>query len=45
MKTIDEFNLKLAELAKEEDCYFLNSSEALKGSDGYAAIWSVTEFI
>ena len=37
MKTIDEFNLKLAELAKEEDCYFLNSSEALKGSDGYAA--------
>ena len=37
MKTIDEFNLKLAELAKEEGCYFLNSSEALKGSDGYAA--------
>lgn len=37
MKTIDEFNLKLAELAKEEGYYFLNSSEALKGPDGYAA--------
>ena len=36
MKTIDEFNLKLAELAKEEGYYFLNSSEALKGDDGYA---------
>ena len=36
MKTIDEFNLKLAELAKEEGYYFLNCSEALKGDDGYA---------
>lgn len=29
-KAIDEFNLKLAELAKEDGYHFLNSSEALK---------------
>ena len=36
MKAIDEFNLRLVQLAREKGCMFLDSSEALKGSDGYA---------
>lgn len=36
MQRIDEFNKALVQLAEEEGCLFLNSSEALKGSDGYA---------
>lgn len=36
MQRIDEFNKALVQLAEEENCLFLNSSEVLKGSDGYA---------
>ena len=36
MQRIDEFNKALVDLAEELDCSFLNSTEALKGSDGYA---------
>ena len=36
MQRIDEFNKALVQLAEEEGCLFLNSSEVLKGSDGYA---------
>lgn len=36
MQRIDEFNKALVQLAEDEGCLFLNSSEVLKGSDGYA---------
>lgn len=36
METLDDFNKALEELAQELGLPFLNSSEALKGGDGYA---------
>lgn len=36
MKTIDSFNKALVQLARDEGYQFLDSSEALKGTDGYA---------
>lgn len=36
MTTVDEFNLALVELAEKEGCKFLNSTEVLRDSTGYA---------
>lgn len=36
METLDDFNEALEEMARELGLPFLNSAEALKGSDGYA---------